>query len=57
MKHFAEMLAACIVVGYLQHRYNVSQLIVSFTNKEQNAEITDIQEKVNRILKQMAVSK
>jgi len=21
MKHFAEMLAACIVVGYLQHRY------------------------------------
>ena len=50
------LLVMCIVVGGLQHWLNVQQSIVSYTNQQQNAEITDIQIKVNKILKVLEIN-
>ena len=41
----------CVVVGGIQHWLNIQQRLVSYSNQQQNAEITDIQRKVTAIAK------
>jgi len=45
----------CIVAGGFQHYYNIQQKIVSYTNQQQNAEITEIQRRVDAIAKKLEV--
>ena len=45
----------CVVVGGFQHWINIQQKIVSYTNQQQNAEISDIQRKVTAMAEILGV--